>query len=146
MNKAKMKKVILIILDGFGYGLNDDTNAIHLANPKTFNNLITQYPNIKIDASEEAVALPNGQPGNSEVGHLTIGAGRVFYTGIGIINNSIKTKEFFENKELIKAIDNAKAKQSNVHILGLASDGDVHASLNHIFATIELCNAHNIIP
>ncbi|MGL4951811.1 MAG: 2,3-bisphosphoglycerate-independent phosphoglycerate mutase [Mycoplasma sp.] len=143
MNK---KKVILVILDGFGYGNQDDTNAIYLAKPKTFNNLIEKFPNIKIDASESAVALPVGQAGNSEVGHLTIGAGRIFHTGIGIINHAIETKEFFKNEEIIKAINHAKAKESNVHILGLASDGDVHASLNHIIATIELCNQNNVIP
>ncbi|MGL4947984.1 MAG: 2,3-bisphosphoglycerate-independent phosphoglycerate mutase [Mycoplasma sp.] len=146
MQKINRKKVILVILDGFGYGHDDKTNAIYLAQPKTFYSLINNFPNIKIEASEEAVALPAGQPGNSEVGHLTIGAGRIFHTGIGIINHAIKTKEFFNNEEILKAINNAKEKQSNVHILGLASDGDVHASLNHILATIDLCNEHKVIP
>lgn len=140
------KKVLLLILDGFGIGSQDDTNAIYLAKPKIINDLITTYPNLKIAASEESVALPSGQPGNSEVGHLTIGAGRIFMTGLTLISDAIKNKEFFKNKVLLEAINNAKKHGTNVHILGLTSDGDVHASLNHLFATIQLCNEHNVIP
>lgn len=144
--KKPHKKVILVILDGFGIGRTDDTNAIYLAKPKMINHLIETYPNIKIKASEEAVALPKGQAGNSEVGHLTIGAGRIFYTGLGLINNAIETGAFNSNKIILSAIENAKKNKSNVHILGLASDGDVHASLNHLLAAIKLCNAHKMIP
>lgn len=140
------KKVLLVILDGFGVGLNNDSNAIYLAKPKIINDLIANYPNLNIAASEESVALPVGQPGNSEVGHLTIGAGRIFMTGLTLISDAIKNKEFFHNKVLLAAIANAKEHQTNVHILGLTSDGDVHASLNHLFATIQLCNDHNVVP
>ena len=140
------KKIILVILDGFGYGREDNTNAIYLANPKTFKMLNQKYPSIKINASEEFVGLPKNQPGNSEVGHLTIGAGRIFHTGLGLINNAIKTNEFMENDELIRAIKLAKEKHTNVHLLGLASNGDVHASLGHLYKAIELCNKYDVIP
>lgn len=142
----KNKKVILVVLDGYGIGKSDKNNAIHLANPKNMQMLMREFPNIKIQASENAVALPTGQPGNSEVGHLTIGAGRIFHTGLGLINHEIQTKVFFTNKKLLEAIAYAKSHQSNVHILGLASDGDVHASLNHLFAMIDMCNTHKLIP
>lgn len=140
------KKVILLILDGFGIGDENETNAIYLAKPKFINNLMKDYPSIAINASEEYVGLPKGQPGNSEVGHLTIGAGRIFYTGLGLINNAIKTKDFFQNQEIIKAINYAKQNKTNVHLLGLASRGDVHASLDHLFSAIEMCNNYGIIP
>ncbi len=145
-NHEKKQKVILLILDGFGYGRNDDSNAIYLANPKTFNAIVKEYPNISINASEESVGLPQGQPGNSEVGHLTIGAGRIFYTGLGLINNAIKTGEFFDNEVLLKAINEAKQKGTNVHLLGLASNGDVHASLKHLYKLIDMCNQHGVTP
>ncbi len=145
-NNEKKQKVILLILDGFGYGRNDNTNAIYLAQPKTFNLLTKEYPNISINASEQFVGLPKGQPGNSEVGHFTIGAGRIFHTGLGLINHAIDTNEFFDNKVLLEAINKAKQNNSNVHLLGLASNGDVHASLKHLYKLIELCNKHNVIP
>ena len=145
-NHEKKQKVILLILDGFGYGRQDNSNAIYLAQPKTFNSLIKEYPNISINASEEFVGLPQGQPGNSEVGHLTIGAGRIFYTGLGLINNAIKTGEFFDNTVILNAINEAKTKGTNLHLLGLASNGDVHASLKHLYALIDLCNKQGVTP
>lgn len=135
---ATKKPVILTILDGVA--LRDEThgNAFAQANKPNFDRYWNQYPHATLRASGEAVGLPDGQMGNSEVGHLNIGAGRVVYQSLTLINKSIKDGDFFENEMLNKAIDEAKANGKKVHLFGLLSDGGVHSHINHMFAVLEL--------
>ena len=134
-----MKKVLLCIMDGVGYRTNDLGNAYKFANTLTLDKLIDEYPHTYIEASGEFVGLPKGQMGNSEVGHSTIGSGRIIYQSLEKINKSIEDKSFFENKELIRAIDYAKENNSKLHLIGLLSDGGIHSNINHLYALLELC-------
>ena len=138
-----MKKVLLCVLDGLGISDNKEGNAFKNANTPTLDYLIDNYPNNEINASGKYVGLPDGQMGNSEVGHLTIGAGRVVYQSLELINNSIKDESFFENISLLNAIKHAKENNSKLHILGLLSDGGVHSHIDHIKAVLKLCSKEN---
>jgi len=129
---------LLLILDGWGYSQNSENNAIAMANTPNWNHLIDTYPNTLIGTSGKSVGLPEGQMGNSEVGHLTIGAGRIVEQDFTRIGNDIKSGAFFSNKNLCKALDSAKANNKAVHILGLLSDGGVHSHQDHIYAALEL--------
>ena len=129
---------LLLILDGWGYSQNSENNAIAMANTPNWNHLIDTYPNTLIGTSGKSVGLPEGQMGNSEVGHLTIGAGRIVEQDFTRIGNDIKSGAFFSNKNLCKALDSAKANNKAVHILGLLSDGGVHSHQEHIYAALEL--------
>lgn len=138
------KLVALIILDGFAYGPEYDGNAISFAKKPNFDRLIGNYPNKTLDASGEAVGLPLGQMGNSEVGHLNIGAGRIVYQSLTRINLSIKNREFFHNESFLDAFDYANKHNKTLHIMGLLSDGGVHSHINHIIALIELAKQNNV--
>ena len=130
--------VILLILDGFGYREDSKDNAISLANTPNLDALKRNYPNTLINASEHYVGLPDGQMGNSEVGHLNIGAGRVVFQDFERINNSIKTGEFFDIPALKEEIKKLKENNKALHIFGLLSDGGVHSHQEHIHAMIEM--------
>ena len=130
--------VTLIILDGFGISKEKFGNAITSAGTPNLDKLIRMYPNTTLKASGNAVGLPEGQMGNSEVGHLTLGGGRVILQDLMKIDNDIKTKAFFNNKNLLKALNHAKEKNSALHIMGLLSDGGVHSHINHLFAIIDM--------
>ncbi len=132
------KKVVLLILDGWGYGKKDNSDAAYIANTPFFDHLLTTYPNSKLEASGEAVGLPAGQMGNSEVGHMNLGAGRVVYQELGRINKAISDKTLHNNQILLDAFNYAKANNKAVHFIGLVSDGGVHAHINHLKA---LCDA-----
>lgn len=134
-----MKKFGLIILDGWGIGNQDHTDGVFMAKTPVMDQLLNQYPNTTLTTFGEAVGLPEGQMGNSEVGHLNIGAGRVVYQELTRINKSIREGDFFENKVLIEAIKKAKANGKSIHLMGLVSRGGVHSSQDHLFALIELC-------
>ena len=134
----KPKPVALIILDGWGYSEDPANNAILNANTPNWDALWNQYPHTLIRASEAAVGLPADQMGNSEVGHLNLGAGRVVYQEISRIARAIKSGAFFENQTLTKAVDTAIDTDKAVHILGLLSDGGVHSSEKHIHAMVKL--------
>jgi 2,3-bisphosphoglycerate-independent phosphoglycerate mutase len=131
------KKVALIILDGWGYGRNDKSNAIIAADTPFFDSMIAQYPNSKLEASGIAVGLPEGQMGNSEVGHMNLGAGRVVYQELGRINKAVIDNEFVQNEALVEAFDYAKANNKDVHFIGLVSDGGVHAHINHLKGLVD---------
>jgi len=131
------KKVALIILDGWGYGRNDKSNAIVAANTPFFDSMIARYPNSKLEASGIAVGLPEGQMGNSEVGHMNLGAGRVVYQELGRINKAVIDNEFVQNETLVEAFDYAKANNKDVHFIGLVSDGGVHAHINHLKGLVD---------
>ena len=130
--------VILLILDGFGYREEIADNAIAQAKKPNWDRLWSQYPHTLINASEHYVGLPDGQMGNSEVGHLNIGAGRVVYQDFERVNQSIKSGEFFELPVLVTAIEQLKAEDKALHIFGLLSDGGVHSHEDHIHAMVEM--------
>src|SRR5690554_5805219 len=131
--------VMLIVLDGWGIGKGYEGNAVHLANTPNFDSLINKYPNTRLSASGLAVGLPEGQMGNSEVGHLNIGSGRIIYQELTKITKSIEDGSFFAKEEFLSAIDNAKKNGSKLHIMGLVSDGGVHSHNTHLYALLELC-------
>lgn len=132
------KPTMLMILDGFGCSPAKYGNAIFNANKPNLDKLFSQYPHTLLGASGLDVGLPEGQMGNSEVGHLNIGAGRIVYQELTKITKSIKEGPFFENPVLNKAIDNVKNNNSSLHLLGLLSDGGVHSHMLHLNAIIEL--------
>jgi len=133
------KKVGLIILDGWGIGDQTQADAVYQANTPYMDHLMSYYPNSKLTACGEAVGLPAGQMGNSEVGHLNIGAGRIVYQELSRINNAIKDRSFFINQTLLDALDYASKNQCKIHLLGLVSNGGVHSAFNHLEALIVLC-------
>lgn len=132
------KPLVLIILDGWGYREEEDANAIASATKPVWDKLWAEYPHATIFGSGLHVGLPNGQMGNSEVGHVTMGAGRVVYQDLTRIDLAIKDQSFFKNPVLIDAIKLAKAKQKTIHLIGLVSPGGVHSHENHIKAMINL--------
>ena len=132
------KTTMLMILDGFGVNENSEGNAVKLAKIPNINEIMKQYPNTIIHTSGLDVGLPEGQMGNSEVGHTNIGAGRIVYQELTRITKSIEDGDFFSNSELVAAIENCKKNNSKLHILGLLSDGGVHSHMRHLFAILEL--------
>ena len=133
-----------MILDGFGLTDEINGNAIAAANTPTIDNLMATWPFVKGYASGLAVGLPDGQMGNSEVGHLNMGAGRVVYQDLTRITKSIEDGDFFEKEELLKAIDNCKEHQSDLHLYGLMSDGGVHSDIRHLYAILSLCKQNGL--
>ncbi len=138
------KKIALIILDGWGYGRNDASNAILAAHTPFFDSLIKNYPNSKLEASGTAVGLPAGQMGNSEVGHMNLGAGRVVYQELGRIHKAVDDNEFPGIPVLKDAFEYAKQNNKNVHFMGLVSDGGVHSHIRHIKGLCDAAMAYNL--
>ena len=132
------KLTALVIMDGYGLYDQVEGNAIKADGSINVNRLMSQYPCCNLNASGMAVGLPEGQMGNSEVGHLNIGAGRVIYQELTRITKSISDGDFFENKALLGAVENCKKTGGKLHLMGLTSDGGVHSHMTHIFALIEL--------
>jgi 2,3-bisphosphoglycerate-independent phosphoglycerate mutase len=141
-NRIK-KPVGLIVLDGWGVAPAWGGNAISEAKTKTFNKILQSYPNTTLLASGVAVGLPINAPGNSEAGHLNIGAGRVVHQDISIIDASIDSGEFFKNKILLSAISHAVKNNSNLHLLGLLSDTGTHSHVRHLYSLLKLCKENN---
>ncbi len=139
----KNSKALLVILDGFGIAEDPSVSAIDKAHKPFYDSLIARYPHSQLSASGENVGLPEGQFGNSEVGHLNIGAGRIVWQALSRINKEIREGDFFQNKELLRAIETAKAT-NKIHLMGLFSDGGVHSHNNHLFALLRLCKDHGI--
>lgn len=137
------RPVMLLIMDGFGLNPGDDSNAIEAANTPNFDRYWSKYPHTQIGASGLSVGLPDGQMGNSEVGHLNFGAGRVVYQEVTRIDKSILDGDFYENKVLNESIDRAAANGKSVHLMGLLSDGKVHSSMEHLYGLLELCKRKN---
>jgi 2,3-bisphosphoglycerate-independent phosphoglycerate mutase len=133
------KKAMLIILDGYGINKNREGNAILQTDTPFLDSLFAQYPHCELRATGRDVGLPEGIMGNSEVGHLNIGAGRVVYQLNTLIDHKIEIGEFFQNPALLAAINHAKQYKSKLHLWGLLSSGGVHSSLNHLEALLELC-------
>ena len=138
------KPVVLMILDGYGLSDKKEGNGIANANTPVMDKLMAEYPFVKGYASGLAVGLPDGQMGNSEVGHLNMGAGRIVYQELTRITKSIEDGDFFENEELLGAIENCKKNNSDLHLYGLLSDGGVHSHLTHVFALLELAKRNGL--
>ncbi|MVZ67126.1 2,3-bisphosphoglycerate-independent phosphoglycerate mutase [Sphingobacterium sp. DK4209] len=135
---SEQKRVALLILDGLGYGKDDNSNAVIAAKTPYLDYLLANYPNSKLEASGEAVGLPAGQMGNSEVGHMNLGAGRTVYQELGRINKAAKDGIFKSDLTIEGAFDYAKENNKKVHFIGLLSDGGVHSHISHLKA---LCDA-----
>ena len=138
------KPTLLLILDGFGLNDNPEGNAIAMANTPNLDRLMKEYPYVKGNASGLAVGLPDGQMGNSEVGHMNMGAGRIVYQELTRITKSIEDGDFFENEALLDAVNNCKANDSALHMFGLVSDGGVHSHITHIYGLLELAKRNGL--
>lgn len=136
--------VALIILDGFAFRDETFGNAVAQANKPNFDRFYNLYPHSTLTACGEAVGLPEGQMGNSEVGHLNIGAGRIVYQNLTRIHKSIREGDFFKNEKFLAAVKHAKANNSSLHLMGLLSDGGVHSHYEHLFALLKLAKENGL--
>ena len=138
------RPVALIIMDGFGLRNTVEGNAVAQAKKPNYDRLMSQYPNSTLIACGEEVGLPVGQMGNSEVGHLNIGAGRIVYQDLTRISKSIRDGDFFENSTLVDAVRHAKNNNTKLHLYGLLSDGGVHSHIEHVFAMLDLAKKEGL--
>lgn len=138
------KRVLLMILDGWGIAKNKEVSAIDKANTPYIDSLFAKYPHSKLEASGLAVGLPEGQMGNSEVGHMNIGAGRVIYQDLVRVNNAVKDGSLAKNATLLEAFDYAKKQNKKVHLMGLVSDGGVHAHIEHLKALCSIAHQEKV--
>lgn len=138
------KPIILCIMDGYGIAPNKKGNCIAEAKKPNLDRLFSEYPTTLISASGEAVGLPEGQMGNSEVGHLNIGAGHIVYQSLTLINKAVKDGTFYKNEKYLEAINNCKNNNKKLHIFGLMSDGGVHSHVNHICAMIKMAKQQGL--
>jgi 2,3-bisphosphoglycerate-independent phosphoglycerate mutase len=143
MNK-KRGPLALIIIDGWGYSLAREGNAIALAETPFYDELSEKYPSTLLEAHGSRVGLPAGVMGNSEVGHLNIGSGRVIRMDVSLVDHEIETGEFFRNKVLTNAIKGVRARGRALHLMGLISDGQVHSSLTHLYALLKMAKEHGL--
>lgn len=135
-----MKNVVLVILDGWGYGQSWGGNAITIADTTNYDRILRKFPNTLISASGTAVGLPGHEVGNSEVGHMNIGAGQIVWQDISIINKSITDGSFYKNEALLSSIENSKKNSTTIHLMGIVSDGGIHSHIVHLMALLKLCN------
>ncbi len=136
--------LVLMILDGFGINHSDYGNAIHAAKKPNLDKYFSAYPHTQLGASGLDVGLPNGQMGNSEVGHTNIGAGRIVYQELTRITKSIQDGDFFDNEALLGAVENCKKNNSALHLMGLLSDGGVHSHIEHLFGLLEMAKKNGL--
>src|SRR5580704_7263923 len=140
---SRNKPLILTILDGWGFSPVLEGNAIAAARKPTYDMLLRDFPNTLVHTSGPFVGLPEGQMGNSEVGHLNIGAGRVVHMDVTRIDRMIATGGFFSNRVLLAAMHHARAGH-RLHLMGLCSDGGVHSQLSHLYALLEMAKRENV--
>jgi 2,3-bisphosphoglycerate-independent phosphoglycerate mutase len=140
--QAQKKPLVLTILDGWGFSSAAEGNAIAAARKPTYDSLLRKYPNTLVQTSGPSVGLPAGQMGNSEVGHLNIGAGRVIYMDVTRIDRMIAAGEFFNNPVLLESMKHAKTHR--LHLMGLCSDGGVHSLLTHLYALLEMAKKQGV--
>ncbi|OPX85442.1 MAG: 2,3-bisphosphoglycerate-independent phosphoglycerate mutase [Pelotomaculum sp. PtaB.Bin104] len=138
------KPLVLVIMDGWGLSSRSEGNAVEQASTPNIDDYSASYPHCTLVCSGEEVGLPEGQMGNSEVGHLNIGAGRVVYQELTRINRAVRDGSFFDNETLLKAVSQAKKQNSALHLIGLLSDGGVHSHINHLFALLDLAARENL--
>ena len=139
-----MNKFVLCILDGCGVREETDGNAFKNAKKETFDMLMNKYPHSVLDASGPYVGLPKGQMGTSEVGHMNIGSGRVALQPLEAITEDIESKKIYENEKILEVFEHVKKNNSNLHLIGLLSDGGVHSHINHLLGLLEMCKEKNI--
>ena len=139
-----MKKIILLILDGFGLRDNENGNAVKMANLPNLTNIFEKYPHCELSTTGEEVGLPKGMIGNSEVGHITIGAGRTILQPYTMINNSIKDKSFFNNDVLLDLMDHVLENKSDLHLVGIISNSSNHSSMDHFYAVLALAKIRKV--
>src|SRR3989344_6408450 len=144
MVQTRPKPVMLIIFDGFGIAPPSKGNAISLSKKPVLDHLVSHYPTLTLQASGEAVGLSWGEMGNSEVGHLNLGYGNIVYQTLPKINKSIEDGSFFKNEKFLKAIKQAKDNKSNLHLIGLVSNGGVHSHHDHLYSLLELCQKEGL--
>ncbi len=138
------KPLVLCILDGCGIRKEKDGNAFKNANKPTFDYLWNNFPHSLLEASGQKVGLPAGQMGNSEVGHMNIGAGRIVYQPLELINKAIEDKTFFENEKILNVLNHVKKNNSSLHVMGLLSDGGVHSHINHLMNLIDMIKENDV--
>src|SRR6187455_1008937 len=138
------KKIILIIMDGWGLGKVALADAIQNAKTPFVSSLYSKYPNTTLVTCGEAVGLPDGQMGNSEVGHLNLGAGRIVYQELQRINVAVRDGELAKNENMLAAIRYAKENNKSLHLLGLVSDGGVHSHTRHLKAICDICKDNGV--
>ena len=141
MSKAP---TVLLILDGYGLNEKTEGNAVAMAKTPVMDRMMKEYPFVKGNASGMAVGLPDGQMGNSEVGHLNMGAGRIVYQELTRITKSIQDGDFFKNEEFLAAVENCKKNNSALHLFGLLSDGGVHSHITHVYGLLELAKRNGL--
>ena len=138
------KPTVLMILDGFGLNEKTEGNAIAQAKTPVIDGLMKDYPFVKGNASGLAVGLPDGQMGNSEVGHLNMGAGRIVYQELTRITKEISDGDFFKNQALLDGMENVKKNGSDLHLYGLLSNGGVHSHITHLFGLLEMAKKEGV--
>ena len=138
------KPIVLCIMDGFGFNPEKNGNAIEAASTPRLDRIFRECPTTQIGASGMDVGLPDGQMGNSEVGHTNIGAGRVVYQELTRITKSISDGDFFENEAFLNAVKNCKEKNSALHLMGLLSDGGVHSHIEHLYGLVKLAKENGL--
>ena len=138
------KPIILCIMDGYGLSNQVNGNCVIKANKPNLDKFFKNSSYTTIEASGEAVGLPEGRMGNSEVGHLNIGAGRIVYQSLTLINKAVKDGEFYNNKAYLNAINHAKKNDSKLHVFGLMSDGGVHSHVKHICAMVKMAHKEGL--
>src|SRR6202790_3337720 len=141
---SRPKPLVLIILDGWGYRAETKANAIALARKPTYDRLLREYPNTLLQTSGPFVGLPEGQMGNSEVGHLNIGAGRIVHMDSTRIELMIQNGEFFSHPVLVAAMKNAQTDSRQLHLFGLLSDGGVHSSQSHLYSLLKMAKQNGV--
>src|SRR3989338_233988 len=139
-----MKGVVLVIFDGLGIAQPGPSNAFTEAHPQNFDTLMRSYPHTQLEASGEAVGLPEHEVGSTEVGHINIGAGKIVYQSLPRINLSIADGSFFNNQALMGAVDHIRRNDGNLHLMGLLGGGSVHASTANLHALLFLCKENKI--
>lgn len=144
--KFPRRPVLLVILDGFGVNPSNLNNAVCLANTPRLDDYFSRYSHTLLQASGAAVGLPDGQMGNSEVGHLTIGCGDIVKQDLVLIDEAITDGSFFDNAALLAAIETARNSERPLHLLGLVSDGGVHSNISHLLALVEMCRRNGVRP
>ena len=138
------KPFLLCILDGCGIAPKGEYNAFDNASKPTFNKIMEEFPHTILEASGQPVGLPKGQMGTSEVGHMNIGAGRICYQSLEMINKSIESGEFYKNENILKVINHTKENNSKLHVMGLISDGGIHSHTSHLLAIVDMCKQQGI--
>ena len=138
------KPLVLCILDGCGLRKETNGNAFLNAYKPNFDNLVKIYPHTSLEASGKLVGLPKGQMGNSEVGHTNIGAGRIVYQPLELINHAIEDKTFYKNDNILKIIQHTQNNNSKLHIMGLISNGGIHSHIDHLLALVDMCKKEGL--